>query len=516
MPGCRGSQIGLFFVVTFLVLAAYGACLNIPLAHHDSLRYFAPYFRLPDNPMPRDPFYEYTWAMGRPVAAETENWIYLYAKGFAGLSAVRAVCALLAGLAAFLMTLSLRRIGLGPAPSVLLGVFLAVLPGMQNGVYMLMPYYIVGVAAAAGAYLCWTSLGPVRPKGLLTGLLLFLSLLCYQVAAFAFLALLTAGLLWAGEDRREKVFREVFGGGLLLAAASALYLGFAKLVLLPRFPAMVADTPGAHQFSFSLEQVLYKMSYFFTDSALFICNPFSPAGGTGAGYAVIFIILFALTLDRSWTWSWRWKRMSLWCLLLLGSVAVWTISPLEVFLYRALYPGMALCAVSLVWALSTGLRAAGGPKVLTEAGLALVLGLGIIGAQHRLAVNVWNHNAEMTFLRSRLSAAARADVRRIHVVEPRLTGYGFNGLRALDDVFNMNSSNFWFDIRDLVKMGLWGQVPERPLLDCGYVQDRCVGTAPAGVLVLTQSKPGAAIVPSDNMLIVDLGDMARAAEVFRR
>jgi hypothetical protein len=199
----------------------------------------------------------------------------------------------------------------------------------------------------------------------------------------------------------------------------------------------------------------------------------------------------------------------------LGSVFIWLISPLDLLLYRVLYPGMVLCAISLVWAVSTMIRNSGGSKTLARICLAMMLGLGILGAHQTLTLNVWNANAEMTFIRSQLARATRFDVRRIHVILPENTGYAYNGRWVIDDAHNMNSANYDFDIKNLVKMGLWGQIPDRPLYNCYDKQKICVERTPKGVLLLTRSLPGEAIYPSEKMLVVDFNDMVLASQVFQ-
>ena len=507
-------HLGIAGTVMFLVLMFYGVAIDIPFAHHDTLRYFGKHFMPLTTVDPQDPFYSYSWAIGRPVAAELEDFLFRRISDFSGLSLARLLCAALAGLLAWLAALSFRRLSLGSVISILLGIFVAVLPGLQDRVFMAMPHCILGACSAVGAYLVWTSESPWRTRVLAVFLFLFFALLCYPVVALVFLALLAAQMLWSDPGRWNTVRRQVGWGTLITVVSSVLYLLFVKGVLSQRFPAAAADSHPSYQVTPDLLQLPGKLSLFFNEGMYFVANPFSPYGGVWGGHAVLLFILFCLTRDRSWAWVLRWRRMFIWCLLFLGSVSVWLISPMDQLLYRALYPGMVLCAISLVWAVSIMVRHLGGSKTLARTCLAAMLGVGILGAHQLLTLNVWNANAEMTFIRSQLARAAKADLKRIHVIEPLFTGYGFNGQKVIDDTHNIYSASFWFDYSYLVKMGLWGQITERPLYACYDEQKACVKRTPEGVLLLTLSLPGEAIYPSEEMFVVDFNDLVRASRVF--
>lgn len=504
-----------FGVVAGLVWLVYGVCIDIPFAHHDTLRYFGRYFLPPAGAELQDPLYPYSWVQGRPVAAVMEDFLFRHARDFAGLSLARLFCAALAAGLAFLTAVSLRRMGLDTLTSVLLGVLVSVLPGVANCVYMVWPHYILGAVSASGAYLVWSSGGPLRIRSAAAGGLLFFSLLCYTVTAYVFLAFLAAALLWPGPEGWEKRRDDIVRGAALLAACSAAYFIFAKAVLSSRFPEALAGTYAVRQLNPSWAGLPAKLSMLFTDGAAFVLNPFSPWGWVPGGYAVLFLVLLALVRDRSWPLALRLGRLSLWALLLLTSVGVWLVAPMDTLLYRALYPGMVLCALSLAWAAGKMIGRLGGGRRMARYGVALILALGILGAHRTLALNVWNANAEMTFIRSQLARASGREIRRIHVVEPVYDGYGFNGGRVIDDGHNMNSANYDFDLSYLVKMGLWGQAPDRPLWHCKGPQELCVEKNPPGVLLLTHSRPGEPVFASAGMVVVDLNDMVRASRVFR-
>lgn len=502
-------------VVIFLVVLFYGASLNIPFAHHDAMRYFGKHFLPQDIVDPNDPYFEADWSLGRPLAAITGNFIFHRVEDFAGLAFVRAISVGMAALFGCGVAYILLRTTAFASTAVLLGVLAAVLPGFQDRVVMPMPYYVLGAWGALGAALFWNASIGMPWRMLWTAGCLIFAMLCYPVAAFLFVPLLSIHLFWPPAGKEPYPARHVMYGVGLLFFCSAVYLFLAKAVLLPRFPAALASTFHAYNLQPSLPGMASKLPYLFCEGAAYFLNPFSPYGGIGAAYLVLLVALVAMTLDQSLVRSKRFIRMLLWLFLLLASVFVWAVSPMRILLYRALYPGMLLNTITLAWATGSVLRGLGIRRRLAGLGVAGFLALLIICSQTRLQLNVWNYNSELMFLRASLAPASIHPVDRIHVIGPVADGYGFNGQPVIDDVNNMNSSAFAFELEFMVKMGLWGQVPNRPLWYCRATQPECVEQQPAGVLLLTSSRLGEAVTASPNMLTVDFNDLRRATQVFR-
>jgi hypothetical protein len=293
------------------------------------------------------------------------------------------------------------------------------------------------------------------------------SLLTYPFLALFFLCATMARLLFApaGAWRHQALL--LVRDGLFFALAAGLYWCVAKLTLFPHDAASIASVPVAYRASLSLSGAIAKLGSFSTDVlgrvlALWFLYPSRVLSG-----AIELVVGIGLLV-----YLWRGSRetdpppvatrvvTAVGILALLLAVNSLYLLTAAFFLYRIFFGFAGMIVLLLFW---------GSAQIGVHRGISHLLGvrngpawaaIGICGIACSVTCidttrNALNSYLEFAFVKAQIAASPdRTTLERIHVVQPRSWDFGFNGYPAETDEFNRPTTNYTFDIANLVRQAL--------------------------------------------------------------
>jgi hypothetical protein len=448
----------------------------IPYAHHDQYRHF--HEQLPGDPAANscknEPQYPWLYSLGRPIAAETECVIFKFTARLSDLIFFRFwVLACLALAAAFHATL-LRRLGLNLVASVALAVATFALPGAQNAIFMTNFANALTPLAATVSYLVLLVANKPHAAGnrmrvigltVLAGVLLLVALFTYPFMAFFFFCGTLGSVLFMSVDEwRLRVWR-VVRDILFFSIAALVYFTVAKLALFPRSPAAIARMPEWYRPVLAFGGIgkrFLQLVYEDFPRVLTLWHIYPSR-------ILVTFFLFALAAgvffwwrqpaprsERTWDGSRAVTVLTPLLLLLVANVPYLLIPAL--FLHRLFFASSAMLLLLLFWSATQivggkGLAVIFGARRIQDWIAIAVCGVGCLIASINTTLNALNSHLEFAAVKGQIAAARDRNVERIHVVRPR-TDSSFNGFAVIDDEFNRPTTEYPFDITNLVRAAL--------------------------------------------------------------
>jgi hypothetical protein len=513
--------------LAFLILV-YGPALYIPYAHHDQLRYF---WHPADPGCDSDVQHERLLALGRPVAAYLECLAFRDSESLEDLFFYRWMALGLLSLGLVLLARALEDAGLSRIDAGLLAAALMTLPGVENAIYMANVANALAILLAVMAALLFrraqepTAPGSPRysPAWLSAAALTLLAALCtYQPLAFFFLVPLMARLQRAATPLAPVARSGMVGGLAVLAATSAVYVAAVKV-----FPFSRVWVPESYRFETPALELADKLALFWTQVVPRVFSFWNVSAAPFFGWTIL-ATLVALVLMTARTAGVGLRaalagavaRLLAAATLLLAGLAVWLLSPFTEVLQRILLPSMAMALVFAFLVVRDALATLGRPAPATAGrqGVvpALLLAVGALQISCLHDRNVWNSAMEAKFIETQLAMQVGPDTRRIHLVRPAATGYGYDGHATVGDEFHRNSADYPWHSHELVRVGLLRLMPPYALdlVHCRLPQRQCVQQQRPGTIVITASGPGEAVYESPGTVVVDLNALLMVSGRF--
>ena len=125
-------QFIIFFIGAFVSLyLVYSSTVMAPYVRNDGLRYFDKYYNRNSN-FATDPQFKWLCALGRPVAALEEAYIYQKINHLSDLSKLRLLTITVFALNASILSSIVVALGLPAIPVFCLSIVIFTLPGIRN------------------------------------------------------------------------------------------------------------------------------------------------------------------------------------------------------------------------------------------------------------------------------------------------------------------------------------------------------------------------------------------------
>lgn len=462
-----------FFLCFAVLMAVYMPAWTIPYAHHDQFRYFTDpgtnsAFK---QSCGNDPEYFFLYAIGRPLSAKSECIIFEHSNRLSDLLPFRVGVILLLALAAVCYARVLRNCGLGPVESAALSLGIYTLPGAQNAVFMTT---FANPAAVLTATLAHSALHEadkryrrgfvIEALGLLAvaGMLLLVSLLFYPFWSLFFFCCTLAYVIFQQDRKRLWGAVVVLRDVVFFAVAGAAYYAIWHLLLLPRNAASLARIPPQYQAKMSLAGIVEKFHGLVIEItprvlALWSIQPShliaAAVALTVCGGLLIYLWRGGVYGDSA-AGSERVVTVLAVLILLFTANGLFLISP-AFFLLRLFFVFGAMLVMLLFWSLQQivsfyGISLRRFPSLFAWASVLLCF----IGSTAALATtneNILNSYTEFAFIKQSIAAEAH-NLDRIHIVQPRTSTRGFNGLPAEGDEFNGASTAYPHFLDALIRL----------------------------------------------------------------
>ena len=465
------------FVIALLVATVvFLSAITIPYAHHDQYRHFIE--PGPDKAFKQncghDPQYFWLRALGRPIAAYSECLIFEHTTRLSDLTEFRYAVIVLLALTIAVYAAALRDQGLGAWPSVALSLSVFTLPGAQNAVFMTNFANVLAPLAAIVSHTLldraessYVARGPWKACAFagLAGALLLISLFTYPFLALFFFCLTLTGVLFRVHLGWRSHACLLVRDALVFGAAAGLYWLAAKFVFFPTDPAIVAHMPGGYHATLDFSGAIAKSSALIdlilprilTLWSIYPSKVLSYSIGAIIACGLIVYLLPAISDSGIQSGPTRLVTVAAIPGLLLAADAPFLLTP-AFFLFRIFFVSAAMLVILLFW---------GGIQITIRAGLAqclhdlrwqirlalpIAIAAGIIAAVQTTR-NALNSYAELSYIKTQITAARGQRVDRIHIIRPK-PGLGFNGSSAITDEFNVPTTTFSFDIANLVRLAL--------------------------------------------------------------
>ncbi|HEV8631460.1 MAG TPA: glucosyltransferase domain-containing protein [Thermoanaerobaculia bacterium] len=518
-------------LLAFCFLAVvYGSALHIPYAHHDQLRYFG---EVAKGSCRNDPQHGHLLTVGRPVAAYLECLVFRHAERLEDLFVYRWLTVGLLAVALVVFARALAAGGFEPRESLLLAAALATLPGVENAVYMTNLANALAILLAALAALCFQAAHPPVVAGerrlsrrwiAATLVTLALALCTYQPFAFLFFLPLIGRIPRLAKPGGERASLHVRASVALLAVTSAVYVLWIRF-----FPLAKARVPQAYRFDVAAPDLAEKLARLFTEVIPRTFTFWAVTAPAWVGWVVAAALAAALLVAPPFgacrgagdTLRARLARLAVAAVLVLSGLTIWLVSAFSEVLERLLLSSMAAAllfahlvlrdllacfAPSRIWRSRLGLWAAG-----------LLAAVGALQISCLHDRNVWNAAMEAKFVEAQLAYRLRPATRRVHLIRPLESGYGYDGYPTVGDEFNRNSADYPWHHAELVRVGLLRLMPRDRIqvLRCDLPQAACLALERPGVLVVTASDPMTPIYPSPGLVVIDMNILLLTSGLYR-
>ena len=539
-----------FFIALGILFLTLSSTVWIDYAHRDSTRHFrASNTDTFKSDCRNDNQYAWIYAIKRPIAAEIECQVFKNTRSLRDLGVFRAYIIAALALAAAVLAWVLMQYGLSSTSALVLSLAILSLPGMQHAIFMPNFQNILAlVSALIASVLVHRNLvtpGRIRisayraARYLSAWLLLMIAILSHPALAFVFfwggvLRSVTAARLGMRDEignafKTFGLFALAGGAALLLAD----YLNRLKQALLeqsavhaiPDFSNYQADLSPIH-WIMKLPQVLFGSD---GPSDLFSLWLFQLPGANVWGFSLfVFVVLGLIALcgfdamqrahdskvDRMAPSPTIYLPTLLYTVACLGPLL---ISSGGLYLYRLAFPAqgalvilIALFSAMLIRALFNVFMGRAIHRATETVAVVLAV-IGLVSANATTTQNVWNASAEIAYIRGVLGEYDRLP-HRIHVVQPIENGLGFNGWSTFTDEFNGKTSNIDGEIKQLVRLSLFGHAPilQTPAIaPCDPQLTNCRLLVDRSDIYLSHSEYGEATCRSVDMAVVDMNALVR-------
>jgi hypothetical protein len=398
-----------------------------------------------------------------------------------------------------------------------LSIAVFALPGAHFPVFMT---FISNALTPLLAFVSWLILTSARdePRNVVVVgkivaafLVLLSAMFTYAALAFFFLVPAFVVVLTDREDwriRRMQAIRDIV---FVLAAAAVYYAipaGFFAVQYGPRVGVSSQYNLNIHSgvwgknligFATHTLPLAFNLWNIYTNEAVGLLL----MTGCGAG-----LILF----KGKTAWTELVQKLILITVLFLLVNCMILVSSTTLVLFRFLWVTGALAVIFVFWNLSSlsgWLLKRSDPRI-REFWAVLFLVVGALSAHWIVTQNVRNSNMEIMFVRSKLAEAPKP-LSRIHVILPSSHDKGFNNLPSVTDEFNRKTTDYSADTTDLLRAALSG-MPDNgsgSLFPCEAPQWVCVQVTPPGKVLVTKTSPADLIVPSPNMIVIEMDELTR-------
>lgn len=532
------SLVVTFFILIFLVLfLSFASAVWIKIAPHDNVRYFA---GINSDSVDRiksscknDGQNHSIYAIGRPVAALLECFVFKHVWSFNDLGMMRTGVIVLLALAATLLGLILNKYGFDQLSAVLTAIAIFTLPGVQNTVFMACYANALTPLVAIGTFffLCIvkqhypkTNLSPIF---FITGVILLLfAMLTYQGLVFIYFWGTLARLLYNQTHTKTAWIKATIYDVAIFSVAAIAYF-FTNQKFLPKYyqtqPYLVS---AEYSPDLSLVSIAHKVPLFFTEmlprvSALWFKN----IGIFSTLILIVFVFSIFLSIflrkKNHSNAKTRLVRQLQIGLAILG-VFAFTFGPVilttkDHYLYqRLLLPSMGALIIIITYLIPSLLASSIGSTArlllpIRQFISLLAAILGLILASHDTVLNVWGANMEMEFVRQKLAENNRLP-RRIHLVQAINNNRGFNGRISYRDEFNKKTTDYINDVHAFMQIALmkFPSYKNIALVPCDFKAVHCDALVDKKSIIFSSSQYGERICKSDNMLLVDMNLLVRA------
>ncbi len=524
----------IFFLSGFVLLYfLLSAAIVIPYAHHDQIRYFTKkYNPLFKNEIGNDPQAPWQYALGRPVSAKVENFLFHHIHSLTDLARIRLIILVVLGLSMALLASFLFSLRLSPLQSFCISAAIFLLPGPQNIVFTTILPNALAILFALLSYLLLRlcegmTIAKYVLRLLLSFILLLTAMFTYAAYAFFFLIPTIAVVMFSDRAQWSNVKRIVFRDLLFVALAAGAYFIFTKLYILPQYTAIINSTAPQYHFQFSLATLWEKINIFLIKVIPIVFNLWNVYENQ---FIAVVLILFSLGAffvkafddDGSFkntsgnSFYFTAQKLVVIFILFLGVNCVWLLSPMMIILYRLFFGASAAAILLIFWAgnsyiISFLKNQRWRERILTGwAVFFLVVSGGIAG--FNTTKNVLNSNMELMFVRSVIASHAGKPISRIHVVLPVENNLGYNGFPSLDDNLNRKTTEFSADIADYLRLAIMNvaDIKRATFFPCEVNQWVCTKVCPPDQILITKSANGSPIYPSPNMVLIDMNQLIRA------
>lgn len=434
----------IFFIGAFACLyLAYSSAVTVPYIRHDSIRYFHKFYNR-DMDSSTNPQYEWLKALGRPIAAEEEKFLYRNINHLSDLSSLRFITIIVFALGAALLASIVVPMGMQELPAFCISTAIFTLPGVQECVFV--PFLFIGLSILLSllAYAIWSSRMDKRIRFILSFILLEISFFTYVPSAFFFLMPISFIIILSVDDWQSiwKYWLRDLLFGLLIGA---LYLFFMKTFYYKNLES------SGHPITW--QNVLLFIQTFLPQGVPQTFNLWNIYYSKGLGILIGFIILGFLLFnvygqDKARGWQ---RLLAIMTNFLLFNM-VWFM--LGGYLPRTFIASQALAVVMVYWCGELLRKTLKIENRIAQVSWPIILLItGLLFANATTIHNVWNSNAEFMFIRSRLAQGADSNTREIHLIRPQDQTKGYNGLNVSYDNFNTESTSD-YEVPDLIRVAL--------------------------------------------------------------
>ncbi|NTV30301.1 MAG: hypothetical protein HGA80_09495 [Candidatus Omnitrophica bacterium] len=439
----------LFFSASLACLfLLFSPVVSTPYVTHDSVRFFHKFFNSDSS---ASIYIQRQWLydLGRPIAGETESFVFRHVNHLSDLSLARTAAVFLMALSAALLATILASRGMAAVPAFCLSVITFSLPGIQEAVFIPYLYHSVAVLLAMLAYSVWCSRWHAALRLIAAPLLLLAAFCTYSPIAFLFLLpAAAAAILDSDWPSTKRILRSDI---LLCILTFALYLLLVKYLLYKS-----ANLTTAYQADFAAGHIWQRSIEFLTQGLPIMFNLWqdAPASFVG-GILAVFLPLAWLVQNVRRKDSTLQRLLPIIAILLFINIT-WFISKTGPYL-RLFTASQAIIVMLLFWCGKRIVQKFGKESEAFHAswpiGLMLVT---MLSAHAATSNNVWNANAELMFVRSRLLPHINSSIQEIRIIQPKNDHRQYNGSPLANDEYNRTTGNFDYEVPDLVRTALQG------------------------------------------------------------
>jgi len=437
------SRFFLFFAFGFVLLfLAFSSAVYIPYTNHDSIRYFHKFYNHQSDGLIY-PQYNYEYNLGRPLAAELDEFLYRHIQHLSDMSTLRfLVITSFALSVALLATVAVAQ-GISWLQAFGLSVAIFTLPGIEDFIFV--PYIANALAilvALLGNLLLLKSL-KYHVHWLLAVICLLISFCLYPPSTLFFLVPSAMGCLLAShENKIPKIALRDFMLWVLVA-------GSYYLILRGLFYAQIKSS--GHEISFSFKQLVGFALAFIPQATPQIFNFWNVYWSAILGASILLFISVFILFDCWVAKNTGIKRWGIFIVLFLATNLTWFL--FDGYDPREYIASQGLGLICLYWA---GLQVLNLLKLAKEwmpsAWLVLLLVVGLFMSNQLITLNVLNNYSELMFVRSRIAQYVNTSTSEIHIIWLKSRNRGYNGLPTIYD--NINSTVRDYEIPDLIRVAL--------------------------------------------------------------
>jgi len=424
---------------------AYSSAVTVLYVRNDGMRYFDK-FGNANSDFATDPQYKWLCALGRPVAAVEEAFVYQKINHLSDLAKLKLFTIMVLALNASLLASIIVSLGFRAIPAFCISMAIFTLPGVQECVFV--PF--LSIASAQLLALLAYAIGLSRwPHWIRTALsFIFLEITFFTYVPMTFLFLIPTALVLILNDDEWQASKKIWARDMLLwVSAMVVYYIILRGFLYENLKMT------HHQMGPSWSEFFTYIKTFLSQGAPQTFNLWNIyyAQGLGilvASFAVVVLAANFLYIKKKW---WAQKAGALLMIFLIFNM-IWFL--FGGYLPRIFVASQAFAVILIywcgVWFIKIFRRHSQWLPVCWPVAIML---MGLVCANSTMSRNVWNCNAELMFIRDRLAQYADTTIEEIHLIRPQDPTKGYNGLKVVYDNFN-DGSTFYRDVPSLIRVAL--------------------------------------------------------------